>query len=76
MLFRCIGFGGAFGRAPPVLETVAGMGRGIVVGCGCCEERGLANEMSFCIGGAILGWITPLAPACPTGFRVTAGLFV
>jgi len=67
MLFRCMGFGGAFGLAPPVFETVAGMGRGSGMEFDCdgggWEERGLLKVMSFCVGGAVRGLITPTLPA-------------
>jgi hypothetical protein len=58
MLFKCIGFGGALGRAPPVFDTVAGSGMGMEFDwSGGWEARVLLNVMdgSGCIGGAVRG---------------------
>ena len=43
MLFKCMGFGGALGLAPPVLDAVVGEA------IGCCALD-FAILMSFCIG--------------------------
>ena len=77
MLFRCIGLGGALGLAPPVLDTVAGMGRGMEFDEEGWEARGLLKAMSFCIGGAVRGWMilaTPAEPPACIGFLATEGL--
>ena len=57
MLLRCMGFGGALGRGPPVLETVAGEDIG---GC----ARGI-ELVSPCVGTVPERIIPPVK----TGFR-------
>ena len=87
MLFRCMGFGGALGRAPPpVFEAVEGRGVGSgreweLVDDGGREERGLVKvRESLESGGAVRGWIILATPAEPPawaiGFLATMGLVV